>query len=338
MTDRTCLGRRRFLAVVVATALPSHGLLAQEPGRVYRIAVIVRTGQRGNVTPPGELSYWRAWHEELRDRGYIEGRNLLIDIRTVEPAEVGQLAAELARVPPDAIFAPAQNIVALLKAAAVPMPVVTILVDPVGSGLASSLARPGGNITGFSLDAGLETTAKRIELLKEVAPRMSTVAVLILRPYWEGRWATIWREAARRSGVAAVGAPFESRADEAEFRRIFAEMAGAHVDGLFVTPASETFTHRKLIAELAVSAGLPSFSLYRENVEAGGLMAYGPDINDIFRRAAGYLDRILRGADPAVMPFQQPTKFDLVVNLKTAKVLGLTVPPSLLALADEVFE
>jgi putative ABC transport system substrate-binding protein len=338
MTARIRFDRRGFLAVAVVAAVPPAGLIAQVPGKVHRIAVVVRPGQRDNVSPPGELRYWRAWREEMGRLGYVEGQKFEIDIRTAEPAEVGQLAAELARDPPDAIFAPAQSIVALFKAAAVPMPIVTIVVDPVGSGLASSLARPGGNITGFSLDASVETMKKRITLLKEVSPGMSRMAVLILRPYWEGRWNNVWREAASAVAVTVIGAPFESRADEAQIRRVFAGITGAHADGLVVTPAPENFTHRKVIAELALSARLPSLSLYRENVEVGGLMSYGPDIVDIFRRAAGYIDQILRGSNPAEMPFQQPTKFNLAVNLKTAKALGLTVPPTVLALADDVIE
>jgi putative ABC transport system substrate-binding protein len=338
MTGRFRFNRRRFLAAAVVAAVPSTDLRAQAPAKVYRIAVVVRPGQRGNVSPPGELRYWRAWREELGRLGYVEGHKLKIDIRTADSAEVGQLAAELARDPPDAIFVPAQSIVSRLKTAAVQMPIVTIVVDPVGSGLALSLARPGGNITGFSLDAGMETMKKRITLLKELSPGMSRMAVLMLRAYWEGRWNALWREAASEVGVTAIGAPFESRADEAEMKRVFAGITRAHADGLFVTPAPENFTHRKLIAELALSAGLPNLSLYRENVEAGGLISYGPDIVDIFRRAAGYIDQILRGSNPAEMPFQQPTKFDLAVNLKTAKALGLKVPATLLALADDVIE
>ena len=338
MTGRFRFNRRRFLAAAVVAAVPSTGLRAQAPAKVYRIAVVVRPGQRGNLSPPGELRYWRAWREEMGRLGYVEGHKIKIDIRTADSAEVGQLAAELARDPPDAIFAPAQSLVSLFKRAAVQIPIVTIVVDPVGSGLASSLARPGGNITGFSLDASIETRKKRIALLKEVSPGMSRVAVLTLRPYWKGRWRAIWQEVASAVGVTAIGAPFESRADEAEMKRVFAGITRAHADGLFVTPAPENFTHRKLIAELALSAGLPNLSLYRENVEAGGLISYGPDIVDIFRRAAGYIDQILRGSNPAEMPFQQPTKFDLAVNLKTAKALGLKVPPTLLALADDVIE
>ena len=338
MARGASFNRRTFIAGSVAASIASRSLAAQQTSGAKRIAIIVRPGQGGDMTPPGELRYWHEWREELRRLGYIEGENLLVDIRTVDPSGVGELAAELAQDPPEAIFAPSQNIVVLLKAASVSIPIVAVPVDPVGSGLVASLSRPGGNITGLTLDAGLETAAKRFELLKEVAPNISTIAILILRPYWEGKWNALFTEAARQFGIAAIGAPFGSHASEAEYRNLFAGMVDDHADGLYITPALENLTHRRLIAELAISAKLPSISFYRENVEAGGLMAYGPDIDDIFRRAAGYLDQILNGADPADMPIQQPVKFNLDLNLKTAKALELSIPPNLLALANEVFE
>ena len=185
---------------------------------------------------------------------------------------------------------------------------------------------------------GLGAIAKRIALLKEVAPGMSKVAVLILRPYWEGRFGAIFREVAQQLNVTVIGAPFDSHAGEAEYRQVFAELSDQHPDGLYVTPSLESITQSELIAQLAVDAHMPSIGFYRESVAAGGLMAYGPDIDDVFRRAAGYVDQILKGADPAEMPIQQPVKFDLILNLKTADALGLTVPPTMLALADEILE
>lgn len=332
------LDRRTLLAAVLAVALPSRrGLAADAAGR-RKIAVIVRPGQRANLSGAGELPYWHAWWEELRRLGYVEGENLTVDVHAVEPEQIEALAGELARSPPDVIFAPAQNLVALLKEASVPVPIVAIPIDPVGSGLAASLARPGGNITGFTLDASAETMVNRVAFLKEVSPGASRIAILILRPYWEDRWGTAWREATAAMGVMAIGAPFESQAGEAEFRRAFAGIVAARADALYVTPALDTLTHRQLIADLALAAGLPSQSQFREYVAVGGLMSYGPDIVDIFRRAAGYVHKILKGADPAEMPFQQPTKFDLAINMKTAQALGLTIPPTMLALADELVE
>ncbi len=338
MTRLTGLNRRAFLAGSIAASVAAPALAAELAKEPKKIAIIVRPGQGGDMTPPGELQYWREWRNEMRRLGYVEGRNLVVDIRTVDPGGIGQLASDLASDPPDAIFAPSQNIVALLKAAAVSVPIVAIPVDPVGTGLVASLSRPGGNITGFTLDAGMETLAKRFGLLKEISPGVSKIAILILKSYWEGKWGNIFMEVSRQTGLGVTAAPFASGWGEAEYRKLFADLADRHADGLYITPALETLTNRKLIAELAIAARLPSMSFYREYVEAGGLIAYGPDLDDIFRRAAGYLDQIMKGANPAEMPIQQPVKFNLVLNLKTAGALDIAVPPNLLALADEVFE
>jgi putative ABC transport system substrate-binding protein len=255
-----------------------------------------------------------------------------------EPTRLSETVADLSAFRPDAIFAPAQNIVSLLKNAKVLTPIVAIAVNPVGSGLAASLARPGGNITGFTLDAGMATIAKRVELLRKVVPAMSRLAVLILRPYWEGRFGVVFQQVAQQLGITAIGAPFESQTNENDYQQIFADVVRAGGDSLYVTPAPGNLAHRQLIADLAIESRLPSVNFYRENVEAGGLMGYGPDIVDTFRQAAGYLDLIFKGANPAEMPFQQPTKFELTLNLKTAKALELSIPPNLLALATAVIE
>jgi putative ABC transport system substrate-binding protein len=160
----------------------------------------------------------------------------------------------------------------------------------------------------------------------------------MLRQYWEGRWRTRAENAAGSLGLTAIGAPYEAGASEDAYRAIFARAAKEGADGLYLSPALETVVRRRLIAELALSAGMASVSHYRDNVEAGGLMSYGADLADIYRRSARYIDRILRGADPGEMPFQQPTKFDLTLNMATAAALGLEIPPTLLALADDVFE
>lgn len=338
MNSTLTVSRRGFLTGSAAALATPASLAAQQADRAYRIATIVRPGQGSNVSGPAELPYRHEWHKELKRLGYVEGQNLEIISRTVDLPGVEQLAADLARDPPDVIFAPAQNIVARLKAAAVSIPIVAIPIDPVGSGLAESLSRPGGNITGLSLDAGMETMTKRLALLKEISPGMSKVAILILRPYWEGKYRGVFEEAARPVGISIFGSPFDSNADEAQYRSLFASMVDNQVGGLFVTPVLENLTNRYLIASLAIESRLPSINFYREFVEAGGLMSYGPDLDDIFRRAAGYIDQILRGANPAEMPIQQPTKFDLALNLATAEALGITLPPNLLALADKVFE
>ena len=313
---------------------------AQQPGKIYRLAVLTRPGQGNDLTDTTGLRYWRAWREELQRLGYVEGKNLVVERREAEgeAQRMHDLVRHIATFKPDAIFAPAQNIAIALKAAATTIPIVMIAVDPVESGVVASLARPGGNITGFSLSAGPELVAKRFALLKEVVPTISRIAVLMLRTFWEGRFGDMNRDAARQVGITAIGAPFDSPADEREFRRVFAAMLRDRPDSLYLTAQPELLVHRRLIAELAAEARLPAISFYREHAEAGGLMAYSVDLDDIFRRAAGYVDRIFKGANPAEMPFEQPTRFELVINLNTAKALGLTVPPSILARADEVIE
>ena len=338
MNNRKWLGRRDFVGMAAVVLARPRMVFASENDKIFRLAVLIRPGQESNLKEPGQARYWRTWHDELRRLGYVEGQNLEVRIRLAEPTRFSETVADLSAFRPDAIFAPAQNIVSLLKKAKVLTPIVAIAVNPVGSGLAASLARPGGNITGFTLDAGLETIAKRVELLRNVVPAMSRLAVLILRPYWEGRFGVVFQQVAQQLGITAIGAPFDSQITEKDYQKIFADVVRARGDSLYVTPAPENLAHRQLIADLAIQSRLPSVNFYRENVEAGGLMGYGPDIVDTFRQAAGYLDLIFKGANPAEMPFQQPTKFELTLNLKTAKALELSIPPKLLALADDVIE
>ncbi len=337
MNNRKWLGRREFVGVAAVVLTRPRLAVASEDDKIFRLAVLIRPGQESDLKEP-RARYWRAWYDELRQLGYVEGQNLEIEIRLADPATLGETIADLSAFRPDAIFVPAQSIVSLLKKAKVVTPIVTVATDPVGSGLATSLARPGGNITGFTLDAGPETRTKRTALLREVAPSMSRLAVLILRPYWEGRWRAVFQQVAQQLGITMIGAPIESKMSEKDYRQIFDDVVRAGGDSLYVTPSPENLAYRGLIADLAIESRLPSLNFYREYVEAGGLMGYGPDIVDAYRRSAGYLDLIYKGADPAGMPFQQPTKFELTVNLKTAKALGLTVPPTMLALADDVIE
>jgi ABC-type uncharacterized transport system substrate-binding protein len=336
--SRARTSRRKFLAAGAALVAAGGTIVSARAAKVYHLLVVVRSGQASDVSPTGKLRTWRAWREELRKLGYVEGQNLTIDVRAVEASQVPALVSEIANMRPDAIFAPAQNIVALLKASAVTTPIVTIAVNPVGWRFAASLAHPGGNITGLSLDASIETYAKRIQLLKTAAPTISRMAVLILKPYWAGRYDRIFRAAARPSGISVIGAPFEAPATASDYRHVFDVLKTAGADSLYMTAAPENFIHRQLIAELSLAARLPSVGTYPENAEAGSLLAYGPDFVYIFRRTAGYLDLIFKGADPGSMPIEQPTKFNLVINVKTAKVLGLAFPTSLFARADEVIE
>jgi putative tryptophan/tyrosine transport system substrate-binding protein len=211
--------------------------------------------------------------------------------------------------------------------------------DPVASGLVANLSRPGGNITGFSIAPSDEILGKQLQLLREAAPNASRVAFLApRRPGEEDRWHRVARAAGERLGLTLVFALLDSPLQEPEYRRVFGAMAAERVQALFVPDYMEHFPSRRVIVELARRDRLPAIYPYREFVDVGGLLSYGVNNADLFRQVAGYVDRILKGANPGDLPYQLPTKFELVINLKTAKALGLTIPPSLLPRADEVIQ
>jgi putative ABC transport system substrate-binding protein len=312
---------------------------AQQPAKVHRIAIIAAAAPVTEITETSSLRLYRALFQELRRLGYVEGRNLIVERYSGEGRT--EHYAEVARVvvtsKPDLILAPI-NIPGVqdLKAATATIPIVAITADPVGFGLVASLAHPGGNITGFSVDAGPEIATKHLELLKEAFPRASRVGVLGRR--LPGPYGKPLQEAAHSLGILLLGPRLEGTLQEAEYRRVFEAMAQEHADALYVSAEPENLANRRLIVELAEKNRLPTIYPYREYVEIGGLMAYAVDLVDLFTRAAGYIDQILKGVSPGDIPVAQPAKFEFVLNLKTAKALGLTVPPSLLIRADEVIE
>ena len=279
-----------------------------------------------------------AFHQGLQQLGWIEGRNLRIDIRwAAGDAELyRKYAAELVALAPDIILASSSPTVAALQAATRTVPIVFAhAVDPVGAGFVDSLARPGGNVTGFVLfEYGI--SAKWLELLKEIAPALKRVAVL--------------RDPTTAAGMGQFGAiqsvapsfgmevnPVSLR-DPGEIERGVTAFAASPNGGLIITAAPLGTLYRELIIALAARHKLPAVYSERRFVAAGGLLSYGPDLVDQYRKAAGYVDRILKGEKPADLPVQAPTRYELAINLKTAKALGLTVPPTLLARADEVIE
>ena len=333
--------RRRELVAVLggAAAVWPIAPRAQQSGKTHRIALL------GSIFPALQMTEardrnFKAFFAELRRLGYREGDNLVVERRSAEgdPRRFPGLAREIVSLGPDAIFTLNNPAVAALKAATAAIPIVALLYDPVGAGLAASLARPGGNITGFTYEAGLEILGKSISMLKEAVPSATKIAFLNARPFWEDRFGAAWREAAALQGLTGVSAAYDYPGDEAELRRVFAEIKRDRVELLDVASTVETYRHRQLIVNLAAEARLPAIYAFREHVEAGGLMAYGVDFADMFRRAAGYVGQILNGARPGDLPIQQPTKFELVINAKTAKALGLTIPDSILVRADEVIE
>ena len=279
-----------------------------------------------------------AFVQGLQELGWTDGRNVRIDTRwSAADADLGRrYAAELVALAPDVILASGGTGVGTLLQASRTVPIVfTLTVDPVGAGFVASLARPGGNATGFTgYEYGL--SGKWLELLKEIAPRVTRAAVLrdATIPQGVGQFAIIQSVAA---GVGVEVSPIEVR-DAGEIERAVAAFARSANGGLIVTASGLAIVHRELIIALAVRHKLPAVYFQRVFVNAGGLVSYGFDPIDPHRRAAGYVDRILKGEKPADLPVQAPTKYELAINLKTAKALGLEVPPTLLARADEVIE
>ena len=308
---------------------------AQQDERVRRIGVLV-----ASPADDAELqARVAAFKEGLAQLGWTEGRNVRIDTRwaTTNADDLRKHAAELAASTPDVLVGASgtTTVAALLQATRTVPIVFAIVVDPVGAGFVASLARPGGNATGFTMfEYGM--SGKWLELLKQIAPGVTRAAVL--------------RDPAIASGIGQFGAiqavapslrvelsPVDVR-DAPEIERAVTAFAGIENGGLVVTASPSGTVHRELIIALAARHKLPAVYWQRFYKASGGLMSYGPDLLDQFRRAAGYVDRILKGEKPADLPVQAPTKYELVINLKTAKALGLTVPPSLLARADEIIE
>jgi putative ABC transport system substrate-binding protein len=323
------------LAIVVITLLLGAPLTcgAQPTGKVYRIGFILTSG-------PDEAPYARkALAEGLRDLGYVEGRNLVFEERFANGKQerLPGLAAELVRLNVDVIVTGSNPVIAAVKHATTRIPVVmAVSRDPVGAGFLASLARPGGNITGLSNDPGPAIYGKNLELLKEAIPRIGRVAHL-----WnpDPPAAESYRKAAE-DAAWKLGVTLQllevRRRDELE--GAFGTMLHKRADAVLVVQDPIFLSARSQVVRLAARHRLPAMYGNREYAEVGGLMSYGPNVAHQFRRAATYVDKILKGAKPADLPIEQPTKFELVVNLKAAKALGLTIPSSLLARADQVLE
>jgi putative ABC transport system substrate-binding protein len=327
----------RLLLALGLTLLTITSAASQTGGRVYRLAIVVPSGPVSDLTETGRL---RPLFQELRRLGYVEGQNLTIKRRSAEerPERIPELIREVVALKPDLIFTTSGRVLQQIKAATSTIPAVGTSSDPVGSGLAASLARPGGNVTGIAVDTGIEIFGKRFEMLRELVPGATKVAFLTPRHGWESIFGAAAKEEAGRTGLALVGPPLDSPINEAEYRRVFATMVEQRPDALLVSDYNENMIHRPLIADLAREHRLPALYPFREYVDVGGMAAYGPDWADLDRRLAATIDTILRGGKPSDIPFYQPTRFELIINLKSARDIGLDLPPSLLATADEVIE
>jgi putative ABC transport system substrate-binding protein len=326
------MDRRAFIYAVAGGVLAPLAAEAQRAGKVYRIGFL------GNSTPALEANLVGRFREGLRDLDYVEGLNVLIEYRWAEGKyeRFPALIAELIALKVEVIVTAGTPASLAVKKATTSIPLVMVAVgDPVATGLVASLARPGGNITGLTSIAE-EMEGKRLELLREVAPKVSHIAVL-----WNaGSPIQVIQEREMQAAIRVVGMKMLSlgvRTAE-QIEDAFATMVRERPGALFVLADRLFLHHRTRIMDFAAQHRLPGVHAYRELVEAGGLMSFGPSYAGMHRRAAYFVDRILRGAKPADLPVERPSKFDLVINLKTAKALGLTIPPSLLQRADEVIE
>jgi putative tryptophan/tyrosine transport system substrate-binding protein len=328
------MNRRRFLLTSLAGALAAP--LAARAQQAAKVGYLMLNGASSPVR------YRDAFRQGLRDLGYVEGRNLVIEYHDAEgkPERLAALAAKLVALKVDVIVAPGTLAALAAKGATTTTPIVFPTVgDPVVDGLVESLPRPGGNVTGLANLTVGELIGKALQLLKEALPGTRRVAALTQSGATTEQTA---REVVTRTEAAARA--LEVAVDFVEIRRpedldtAFTGMTRKGADALVVLPWATLFYQRSRIVALAAKHRLPALYTYREYVEPGGLMSYGPDLADSHRRSAVYVDRILKGAKPADLPVEQATKFELVVNLRTAKALGLTIPPSLLARADEVIE
>jgi ABC-type uncharacterized transport system substrate-binding protein len=323
--------RREFISLLGGAAVVwPLATRAQQAGKIRTIGIL----NAGSAGVPSAV----VLPDALRELGWIEGKNIVFERRYAENRveRLPELAAELVRLNVDVIVGLGTLAPLAAKRATTTIPIVmTAAGDPLGSGLVASLARPGGNVTGMSLMAP-DLGGKRLELLKELLPRLARVAVLwnAANPYP----ALVFKETQAAGRTLGIEVQSLEVRDPRDFDGAFEALRRQRPDALITVEDPLTFNYMKLIADFAAGQRLPTLHGFREDVAAGALMSYGANLADLFRRAAGYVDKILRGAKPADLPVQQPTKFELVINLKTARALGLEMPPALLARADEVIE
>ena len=329
------MDRRAFVAgLALGTLAAPHAARAQPARTIYRIGILSLSATLGLVGPEPRSPSTKALLRGLRELGYVYGEHFVTEPRggAGRPERFPALAAELVRARVDVILAAGPALPALKETTSTIPVIMTATLDPVRQGFVQSLRHPGGNFTGFSLQSA-ETVGKRLELLRELVPGAAPLAVL-----WDQLSVLDWRAAEATAGER--GWPlvsFEIR-DAGGIEAAFRAARNAHVGSLLVSAAGILFANARRVAEVAAKNRVPSIYGLREYVEAGGLISYGASIEDIWRRSAVFVDKILKGAKPADLPIEQPTKFELVINLKTAKALGLTIPPSVLARADEVIQ
>ena len=306
--------------------------------KMKRVAFVSPSDKIGDIVASNNR--YRSWFEELRRLGYVERQNLVVERYSAEGRidYFSQLARDVVNTHPDVILVQSNLLVLAFKAATASIPIVATAGDPVAAGIVSSIAHPGGNITGVAVDAGFELLGKRLGLLLEAIPKPLNAKYLASQGNWKAAAGRMVQDAAQHLGITISGALLDGTIDEAQYRSLFAAMEQDRVDALMVSPELVNFSNDQLLVDLAAKSRIPTIYAYRETVALGGLMAYAPDWADTLRRAANAVGQILKGAIPGDIPFYQATKFELIINVRTAKALGLDIPPSLLLRADEVIE
>jgi putative tryptophan/tyrosine transport system substrate-binding protein len=332
--------RRDFVAGLMIASAMRHAV-AQQPAKTKRIAVVA-TAVRVSDMRADKNWYYRVFFEELNRLGFIEGQNLVVERYSAEGRKERhvELAHEVVGTHPEVILVFSYSLALAFKAATTEIPIVVSTGDPVAIGLVPSLAHPGGNITGVATDAGFQFYEKWIELLKELVPKLSSIFFLASQPHWEGHEISSMgvRAGAKRAGTSLIPILLGSTFNEAAYESAFKSMDQDRADALVVSNEIEHFAYRAALVRLVAERRLPAMYPNRAFVDSGGLMTYAADLVGFFRGLAVSIADILKGTKPQDIPFYQPTKFELVINLKTAKSLGIDVPHTLLARADEVIE
>jgi putative tryptophan/tyrosine transport system substrate-binding protein len=332
--------RRRDFLLAAAILLPvMRHARAQNPAPTKRLAWAHPSFKLADMRIGGDPNSG-VFLEELKRLGYSEGENLIVDRYSAEGRRdrYGDVAREAVGTHPDVIVSIGTPLTREFKIATSTIPIVALTGDPVRQGLVSNLAHPGGNITGVSVDAGLEIWGKRLALLVEAVPKIARVVFISSPGAWENPGGRSVQEVARSLGISVVNAPLGSIKDEAEYRRVINSLQRDQVDGIMFSDEVESYPYRFLLVQLVEKVRIPAIFVYRDQAEAGGLMSYSYDIKGAVRTIAQQAVEILHGANPSDMPYEQAARFELVINLKTAKTRGLEMPANLLARADAVIE
>ena len=332
--------RREFITLLGSAATWPLAARGEQAAKTHRIAIVHPSVPVSEMNESGDHPYYPALFKELRGLGYVEGKNLIVARYSGEGREdrYPELCRDVVGTKPDVIVTSASRLVLSFKAATHTIPVVASMADPVPFGIVTSLARPGGNITGVSVEAGLEIWGKRLQVLREAIPTASKVGFLGSHQIWSQPSLNELRKAAQQLGISLLGPPMETPFEVEEYRRVLAKMAQERVDGVIIGDQPEHSSYKQFIVDLVRAAKLPAVFPYSEDSLIGALIAYGSSSPALFRRLATYIDQILKGAHPGDLPVYLTSKFDLTINLRTAKALGLNIPPSLLVRADEVIE